>query len=147
MDFTIRKASAKDLPDAASMAACIWHSASAEELEADFAGLVQSREAAVFLAFSGSTLCGFAQCGLRHDYVEGTHSSPVGYLEGIFVKPEFRKLGCAGTLLSACESWSKALGCKEFASDCELTNGESLNFHLKLGFREVNRIICFTKTL
>ena len=29
---------------------------------------------------------GFAQCQLRYDYVEGTKTTPVGYLEGIFIK-------------------------------------------------------------
>ena len=50
---------------------------------------------------------GFAQCGLRRDYVEGTESSPVGYLEGIFVKESYRSKGCAKELLLACESWAK----------------------------------------
>ena len=36
---------------------------------------------------------------------------------------------------------------KFFASDCELGNGESLRFHLAMGFREANRVICFTKEL
>lgn len=48
---------------------------------------------------------GFAQCQLRHDYVEGTDSSPVGYLEGIFVKQEHRKQGYAKELLAKCEEW------------------------------------------
>ena len=37
----------------------------------------------------------------------------------------------------------KEKGCKEFASDCELSNTNSLNFHLAVGFEEVKRIICF----
>ena len=147
MDFTVCRAAARDIPDVASMAGCIWHSATLQELEADFEGLVKSGDAAVFLAFSGSIACGFAQCGLRQDYVEGTHSSPVGYLEGIYIKPEYRKCGCAKLLLAACESWAREQGCAEFASDCELTNEDSLRFHLNVGFREANRIICFTKKL
>ena len=90
---------------------------------------------------------GFSQCQLRHDYVEGTKSSPVGYLEGIFVDGAHRRLGYAARLLSACEGWAKEKGCREFASDCELTNTDSLKFHLSLGFTEANRIICFTKKL
>jgi len=88
---------------------------------------------------------GFAQCQLRTDYVEGTDSSPVGYLEGIFVENEYRKLGYAKELLSECEKWAKEKGCTEFASDCELVNEESLHFHLSMGFEEANRIICFRK--
>ena len=90
---------------------------------------------------------GFAQCQLRHDYVEGTESSPVGYLEGIYVAEEYRKHGIARELLSVCETWAKGKGCAEFASDCELENTQSLQFHLNVGFEEANRIICFTKKL
>ena len=90
---------------------------------------------------------GFAQCQLRHDYVEGTASSPVGYLEGIFVAPAYQKQGIARALLASCEKWAKEQGCVEFASDCELSNTNSLRFHLSMGFEEANRIICFTKTL
>ena len=100
-----------------------------------------------FLAYSEETAVGFAQCQLRHDYVEGTETSPVGYLEGIFVAPGHRKQGVAGKLLEACQRWAKEKGCREFASDCELDNLESLKFHLNVGFEEANRIICFTKRI
>ncbi len=90
---------------------------------------------------------GFAQCQLRHDYVEGTDSSPVGYLEGIFVKEAYRHKGYARELLRECEKWAAEQGCGAFASDCELGNEESLAFHLAAGFAEANRIICFTKEL
>jgi len=79
--------------------------------------------------------------------VEGTDSSPVGYLEGIFVEEEFRKKGYAKELLASCERWAKEMGCTEFASDCELENTGSLAFHLRMGFMEANRVICFTKKL
>ena len=147
MFFTIRRATIPDIPAVASMAGLIWHSAAPEELASDFACILNADEAAVFLAFEDETAWGFAQCGMRHDYVEGTRSSPVGYLEGIFVKPEYRSRGCARALLSACEDWAREKGCTEFASDCELTNTESLSFHRNVGFREANRIICFTKIL
>lgn len=50
---------------------------------------------------------GFAQCGLRHDYVEGTESSPVGYLEEIFIREDYRKNRYARDLLAECEKWAK----------------------------------------
>ena len=49
--------------------------------------------------------------------------------------------------LIACEKWARDMGCCEFASDCELTNENSLKFHLSMGFDEVNRIICFKKSM
>ena len=60
---------------------------------------------------------------------------------------EYRNRGIARVLCEECEAWAKELGCTEFASDCELTNTESLSFHMGLGFKEENRIICFKKTI
>ena len=79
--------------------------------------------------------------------MEGTSTSPVGYLEGIFVREENRGRGAARALLAACEAWAAGQGCREFASDCELENSGSLRFHLASGFREANRIICFCKKI
>lgn len=50
-------------------------------------------------------------------------------------------------LVIACETWAKERGCRKFASDCELSNTQSPAFHLRAGFQEANRIICFTKKL
>jgi aminoglycoside 6'-N-acetyltransferase I len=116
-------------------------------MQADLAQLMKKADIVYFLAFIDEAAVGFAQYQLRRDYVEGTDSSPVGYLEGIYVAKVHRHKGIARDLLHACENWAKAQGCSEFASDCELTNTESLQFHLNVGFQEANRIICFTKKL
>ena len=143
----IQKALVQDVPAITTLALLLWPGHDAAELAEEFSHLVSSPESAIFLAVSEDAPIGFAQCQLRHDYVEGTESSPVGYLEGIFVAENYRRLGWARLLLAACECWAKQHGCSEFASDCELTNEESLHFHLNIGFTEANRIICFTKKL
>jgi len=89
----------------------------------------------------------FAQCQLRHDYVEGTETSPVGYLEGIYVREAGRGKGIAWRLLRACEDWARKQGCTEFASDCELTNAESQGFHQAVGFKEANRIVVYVRKI
>jgi aminoglycoside 6'-N-acetyltransferase I len=89
----------------------------------------------------------FISLSLRHDYVEGTDSSPVGYLEGIYVKPDFRGHGIAAELVKFAKEWAISHGCSELASDCELDNEDSRLFHGKVGFEEANRIICFTMNL
>jgi len=99
------------------------------------------------MAYDGDKHIGFAQCSLRFNYVEGTDSSPVGYVEGIFVREEYRNKGVGKLLLSSCEEWAIEEGCTRFASDCELDNHDSLKFHLSIGFEESNRIICFVKEL
>ena len=142
----IVKAEVKDASDVARLSLQLWPEHDIEEMELEFRELIQMDDAAVFLAREGEAV-GFAQCQLRRDYVEGTQSSPVGYLEGIFVTQPCRNRGYARALLAACQDWARARGCTEFASDCELTNSESLAFHLRMGFLEANRIICFTKRL
>lgn len=139
----IRKATKEDIHVIATYMVALWPYHTAAEMESELEDLMEQKETAFFLAEEG----GFAQCGLRHDYVEGTESSPVGYLEGIYVAEEAREQGVARKLLAACEAWAKEKGCREFASDCELTNTQSLKFHLSVGFEEANRIICFTKKL
>lgn len=143
----IQKAEIKDLPILAELACQLWPDHTVEEMRSEFAEIILKPDAAFFLAYAEEAAIGFAQCQLRRDYVEGTDSSPVGYLEGIHVADGYRKQGVARDLLSACESWAKTKGCTEFASDCELDNVQSLQFHLNVGFEEVNRIICFTKKL
>lgn len=143
----IREVEKQDLPILAELACQLWPHHTADKMLAEYGVGIENQDAAFFLAYAGDTPIGFAQCQLRHDYVEGTESSPVGYLEGIYVTDEYRKQGVARELLSACESWAKAKGCTEFASDCELDNAQSLRFHLNVGFEEANRIICFTKKL
>ena len=113
----------------------------------EFSDLVSKEDAQIFLKYYENIPVGFAQCQLRYDYVEGTDTSPVGYLEGIFIMEEYRHKGYAKELLSECEKWAKEKGCKEFASDCEIDNDSSCGFHMAMGFEEANRIICFTKTL
>ena len=143
----IRIAWREDLPVLAELAVLMWEEHTATEMEAEFAGIMEQGEAVFFLAFEEERAVGFAQCQLRRDYVEGTETSPVGYLEGIFVAEAYRQRGIARKLLHTCESWARDQGCREFASDCELGNTGSLAFHLNMGFQEANRIICFTKEL
>ena len=142
----IRKASPVDSPLLARLASRLWDHVPAQ-LEPEFAALTASPEAACFLAFDGVDAIGFAQCQLRHDYVEGTSTSPVGFLEGLWVEEAHQRQGVATQLVHACEDWARSVGCTEFGSDCELDNGASLAFHLASGFEEVNRTIWFAKKL
>lgn len=145
--LSVSKAVPGDAGTIAQLAIQLWPNQSFEDMRSEFTELLDRQDAAVFLLLCDGVAAGFAQCQLRHDYVEGTDSSPVGYLEGIYVREEYRRQGYARRLLHACEAWAKTMGCREFASDCELDNLESYRFHLSMGFLEANRIICFTKAL
>ncbi len=145
--MTIRKATIDDVRAAAWLALLLWPHCTLLEMEEEMEAFIKQDKATIFLAEEDGVAMGFAQVGLRHDYVEGADYSPTGYLEGIYVVEAYRNKGFARELLSACENWAREMDCRQFASDCELSNSGSLVFHLKNGFREANRIICFLKDL
>ncbi|MCL2544769.1 MAG: GNAT family N-acetyltransferase [Clostridia bacterium] len=95
----------------------------------------------------GNEAVAFVGLSLRHDYVEGTDTSPVGYVEGIYVKPGHRGKGIARELVEYAKEWALERGCGELASDCEIGNAASRAFHNGIGFREANTIVCFAMKL
>jgi len=109
---------------------------------------LQNPNMAIFLAFDGDKAVGFSHVFIRNEWFwSESEDGPVGYLETIFVCSDYRKQGIAQTLVAMCENWSKEKGCVEFASSCDLDNAGSLAFHVRSGFKEIHRIIHFSKKL
>lgn len=100
-----------------------------------------------FLYYQNNQSIAFISLSLRHDYIEGVESIPAAYLEGIYVEPEYRGQQIGKQLVEFAKAWGKTMGCKELASDCELDNTSSERFHKAIGFKEVNRIICFVMNI
>lgn len=125
----------------------LWPENTWENLRTEFEELVASDKNACFLASVEGEYVGFIHVSLRHDYVEGSSSRPVGYVEGIYVEEHFRHRGLGKMLLEAGEQWSKSKGCAEIASDTALENMESRVFHKKMGFREAAKIVAFIKPI
>ena len=150
--LTYKKATVRDIDKMTKLGLLLYSDDNTyENLYKENLSNIKNQEAVTILAFLDNIDVGMAQSTIRHDYVEGTDSggagSKVGYLEGIFVRPEHRKKGIAKELVTECEKWAKQMGCKEFASDCKLENQDSYNFHLKIGFAEASRNIHFTKKI
>ena len=143
----IRQMQASDIDALVDLALALWPDHSRDEMAGEMAPFLAAKDAAFFGWQEGDRWEAFAQCQLRRDYVEGCETSPVGYLEGVFVREHLRGRGVAKALLGQCQAWAREQGCREFASDCELSNEASLRFHLAAGFQEAGRIICFVKRL
>lgn len=143
----VRKAGKEDLETLADLAVLLWDGHTVDELIDEFADIISEGKSQFFLKYENDIPVGFVHCQLRYDYVEGTKTTPLGYLEGIFVREDYRKQGYAKELLMECEAWAKENGCQEFASDCEIDNKNSFHFHKAMDFTEANRIICFSKKL
>lgn len=98
------------------------------------------------VASDGSAL-GFVEASKRTDYVNGTSTSPVAFLEGLYVVPGARRSGIAQTLVTSVVTWASREGCSELASDALLDNLTGQLVHRALGFEETERVVYFRKVL
>jgi aminoglycoside 6'-N-acetyltransferase I len=117
-----------------------------EELENSKA-ILKSKQETAFLLEKQQQYIGFILLSMRTDYVEGTRSTPVAYIEGLFIIPKQRKRGYAQMLVDKGEQWGKNMGCLEYASDTKINNHISIQFHQQCGFKEAKRIVCFSKAI
>lgn len=143
----IKEAKIKDIISLVNLARELWQESSIEELSELFKSVINNNQEIIYIIKKENLVVGFAYFSIRKDYVEGSNTSPVGYLEGIYIKPEFRKKGLGKKLVDQGIVWAKEMGCKQFASDCEVDNHLSILFHKRVGFKEVNRIVCFLKEI
>lgn len=142
--------SKKDFDEWLAMGLALWphYIKRKKKLEQVFRKIIKSTKETAFLCKDGKDqLKGFMNISLRNDYVQGGTTSPICYIEGIYVRPEYRKHGVAKKLIKIAEQWALKKGCTELASDAELSNIKSQKFHKKLGFREVNRTANFIRNI
>lgn len=146
----IRPAAVADLPRWAELRSALWPDEAPAELrheaEAYFAGLVRLLDAVLVAEDMTGGVIGFVELS-RRPYAEGCATSPVGFLEGWYVVPEYRRRGVGRALVSAAEAWARSQGCLEFASDTTFDNDAGAAAHRALGFEEVEVLRCFRKPL
>ena len=126
---------------------CVYNGVDDEFHQQEMALILDDAEKECLLAvLDGGAVFGMVEVSLRN-VVDGCLTSPVGYIEGIFVDPAHRGLGVARVLLQRAEHWCRSHGCQEIATDAELDNKEAQRFHQNMGFVETYRIIEFRKSL
>jgi aminoglycoside 6'-N-acetyltransferase I len=126
----------------------LWPHCPHDEHLADMAAQVASPRWAQFVAYSASgQAVGLAEAALRTDHVNGTESSPVPFLEGMYVAPQARRQGVGASLVAAVERWAREMGYRELASDARLENEVAHAVHRALGFEETERVVFFRKRL
>jgi len=112
-----------------------------------FQKIFKSPRERVFICWVDGAAAGFVEVSMRRDYVEGSSSSPTGYVEGVFVDRRFRRNGIARLLVRVAERWAKQRGAIEIGSDTRLANRRSQKFHRALGFKEVEKNVAFIKKI
>src|SRR5262245_51464183 len=109
----IRQVEPDDLTSWITLRAALWPEQSREELAASAAQFFSALKSGpgtmpevVFVALdteaASPALVGFAEVS-RRLYAEGCETSPVGFLEGWYVMPEYRRRGVGRALVDACE--------------------------------------------
>src|SRR5262249_22755976 len=125
----------------------LWPGEDLELMAREAPALLTKPDMLVLVAREAGSVIGFAEASVRRDYVNGCETSPVAFLEGIYVTPAHRHRGVARALVAAIESWAKAQGLGELASDALLDNARSHAMHQALGFSETERVVYFRKVL
>lgn len=147
--FGIRVANGTDFPAWSAMRRALWPDEASVDADADMhEALARGAGAIVLLACDARDApIGFVEVALRRVYVNGTESSPVGFLEGWYVAPQWRGRGVGRALVDAAAGWVRTQGCSEFASDALLDNAASHAAHRACGFEETERVVYFRKSL
>lgn len=148
-DLLIKPCSEASQPEWLLLRVALWPDCPEEKHKQDMASfLKQPNRYSQFIAYDDDKKpIGFVEISLRQDYVVGTRTSPVAFVEGIYVVPQMRGQGIASLLMKEAEKWAKEKGCTELASDALLDNTASHDMHKALGFEETKRVVYFRKVL
>jgi len=143
MNIIIQRVNNKNLNDWKQLVKEFWKNISEYEINL----IINAREHAEFIAIQDGEAVGFLNATIRHDYVEGCKDYNTAYIEGIYVKPDYRKNNIGSLLIKEFEKWAMELGITELASDAEIDNQASINFHNTNGYKTVSKNVHFAKIL
>ncbi|MEW5826222.1 MAG: GNAT family N-acetyltransferase [Candidatus Bipolaricaulota bacterium] len=146
-EIRIRLTIAEDRQEWLRLRSELWPQSDRVALERELDLLCADRRTATFVAeASDGHICGMAEVALR-DEAEGCSTSPVGYLEGWYVEPRFRRQGIGRRLAETCESWAGEQGCREMASDTTPSYPESPSAHASAEYERAGITLHFRKSL
>ena len=117
--YRIRQARPEDAAAWERMRCDLWPDGCedhAPEIAAFFAGTLLEPEAVLVVEDAVGRLLAVAELSIRTDLLSYL-GRRMGYVEGLYIIPEFRGHGIARSLLLASRKWARQQGCTGFASD------------------------------
>jgi aminoglycoside 6'-N-acetyltransferase I len=109
--------------------------------------LADKRDQPAWVAESLSgEIIGFLEVSVRN-FADGVGRQDVGYLEGWYVKPKYRKQGVGRALVKTAEEWAVRSGFSHMGSDTWVGNRGSYRAHRAMGYQDVGRDVHFVKKL
>lgn len=147
-DPIIRRVDARDRAEWMRMRLALWPETDTGTLDSELTDILADHvNQPVFVAdVGGGRLAGFVEVSI-HPHAIGCETRPVGYVEGWYVDPEFRRVGVGKRLIESAENWMRERGCLEAASDAHSHNDVSRNAHRALGYVETGQLVHFMKKL
>lgn len=147
-EYAIRPLREDDLGEWFRLRSLLWDETPEDDHQEEMMDIIEHSDTQfVSVADLGNgRLAGFLEASIR-PFVDDCSSENVGYLEGWYVEPAFRRRGIGRELVVAAEKWARVQGCSEMASDAELGNGVSVAAHGNLGYEETSRLVHFRKNL
>ena len=146
MAMRIETATGETAAGWAKLRHALWPHADPGALAHEAQTLLGRDDAICFVAAEEGRVVAFAEAKLR-EYANGCESSPVAFVEGLYVDPAWRRRGIARALIARIEAWATARGVRELGSDVLLDNVESQRVHETLGFAETERVVYYRKVL
>jgi aminoglycoside 6'-N-acetyltransferase I len=145
---TVRPLRETDLEEWFRLRKLLWDATADDDHKSEMLDVLDHSESqlVLFAEAGPGHLIGVLEASIR-PYVEDCETDHVGYLEGWYVEPEFRKQGIGRELVRQAEDWARDRGCTEMASDAEIGNDLSLEAHLNLGYKETSRLVHLRKEL
>lgn len=147
-NIVIRRLTVDDAAAWTAMRHALWPNEDRDLLAAELTDLAARSDFVTFGAFDAAsgTALGLIEVGER-SIGEGCETSPVGYIEALWVDAAVRQHGIARQLVATAIDWSKGRGYQELGSDADLENTLSHNVHERLGFTETERLVTFRMDL
>ncbi len=93
-----------------------------------------------FLINDKNQQVGFVELSSRN-IVDGCLTSPVAYLEGLYLEKEYRRKGLGREAIEAVKNWCKQKGFTELGLDAELDNVSAQKFFKAIALKETYRIV------
>jgi len=141
----VRAAIPQDRAALHCMRSAVWPATESADFLAELDERLAGDGFVTWIAVDGGRPVGFAEAS-RRPFANGCSSSPVAFLEGIWVAPEQRHLRI-GRLVRAVEAWALSQGGTELGSDVEVENQLSQACHVGRGFVETERVVYSRKLL
>lgn len=117
----------------------LWPGSSLAAHAQDAEAMLQRPDVAVLIVKEENQTVGFAEVSVRA-FANGCDTSPVAFLEGIYISPPFRRRGLAKQLIDSLARWARHMGVRELGSDTLVDNEESIRAHQSWGFQQTEQV-------